>query len=60
MLLHNIVDKNDIINDDCKLGYSDHIKLAKKIINFDSYHSKYYVKYNKYSFKTFLPNIETI
>lgn len=60
MFLHHIADKNDIINDDCKFGYSDHIKLAKKIINFGSYHSKYYVKCNKYPFKTFLPNIETI
>jgi CCR4-NOT transcription complex subunit 4 len=60
MFLHHIADKNDIINDDCKFGYSDHIKLAKKIINFGSYHSKYYVKCNKYPFKTFLPSIETI
>ena len=60
MFLHHIADKNDIINDDCKFGYSDHIKLAKKIINFGSYHSKYYVKCNKYPFKAFLPNIETI
>ena len=60
MFLHHIADKNDIINDDCKFGYSDHIKLAKKIINFGSYHSKYYVKCNKYPYKTFLPNIETI
>lgn len=60
MFLHHLADKNDIINDDCKFGYSDHIKLAKKIINFGSYHSKYYVKCNKYPFKTFLPSIETI
>lgn len=60
MFLHHIADKNDIINDDCKFGYSDHIKLAKKIINFGSYHSKYYVKCNKYPLKSFLPNIETI
>ena len=60
MFLHHIADKNDIINDDCKFGYSDHFKLAKKIINFGSYHSKYYVKCNKYPLKTFLPSIETI
>ena len=60
MFLHYIADKNDIINDGSKFGYSDHIKLAKKIINFGSYNSKYYVKCNKYPFNTFLPNIETI
>ena len=60
MFLHQLANKNDIINDGTKFGYSDHIKLAKKIINFGSYHSKYYVKINKSSFKTALPNIETI
>ena len=60
MFLHHIADKNDIINDNCKFGYSDHIKLAKKIINFGSYNSKYYVKCHKYPFNSFLPNIETI
>ena len=60
MFLHQLADKNDIINDGTKFGYSDHIKLAKKIINFGSYNSKYYVKMNKCSFKTVLPNIETI
>ena len=60
MFLHQLADKNDIINDGTKFGYSDHIKLAKKIINFGSYNSKYYVKINKCSFKTVLPNIETI
>ena len=60
MFLHHLADKNDIINDDTKFGYSDHIKLAKKIINFGSYNSKYYVNCNKYPFKSFLPNIETI
>jgi CCR4-NOT transcription complex subunit 4 len=60
MFLHHLADKNDIIDENSKFGYSDHIKLAKKIINFGSYNSKYYVKCNKYPFKTFLPNIETI
>ena len=60
MFLHQLADKNDIINDGSKFGYSDHIKLAKKIINFGSYNSKYYVKINRYPLKTILPNIETI
>ena len=60
MFLHQLADKNDIINDSSKFGYSDHIRLAKKIINFGSYNSKYYVKINKYPLKTILPNIETI
>ena len=60
MFLHKLADKNDIINDGTKFGYSDHIRLAKKIINFGSYNSKYYVKMNKCNIKTVLPNIETI
>lgn len=60
MFLHHLSDQNDIINDGTKFGYSDHIKLAKKIINFGSYSSKYYVKCNNYPLKSFLPNIETI
>jgi hypothetical protein len=60
MFLHKLADKNDIINEGTKFGYSDHIRLAKKIINFGSYNSKYYVKLNKCNLKTVLPNIETI
>ena len=39
-----MVNRNEIFNDDCKFGYSDHIKLAKKIIIFSPYHIKYYIK----------------
>ena len=60
MFLHQLADKNNIINDDSKFGYNDHIKLVKKIINFNSYKSKYYVKINKYTLKTALLTIETI
>ena len=60
MFLHQLADKNDIINESSKFVYSDHKRLAKKIINFGSYNSKYYVKINKYPLKTILPNIETI
>ena len=60
IFLHYLANKNDIINDKRKFGYSDHIKLAKKIISFGSYRSKYYVEVNKFRGETKLPNIETI
>jgi len=60
MFLHNIAEPSDIINENTKFGYSDHIKLAKKIIGFGSLQSKCYVMSNFYKNKTILPNIKTI
>ena len=37
MFIHNLANKNDILGINCKFGYSEHIKLAKKIINYDSF-----------------------
>lgn len=56
--LHHLAKKSDIIDDN--FGYSEHIKLAKKVISFGSYYSKCYILNNKYNYKTILPNIETI
>jgi len=60
MFLHYLADKNDIIADNSKFGYSEHIKLAKKIIGFGSIQSQLYVMNNSNKGKSILPNIITI
>ena len=60
MFLHHIAEPSDIINENTKFGYGDHIKLAKRIIGFGGYQSKYYVMNNYCKIKTVLPNIKTI
>jgi len=60
MFLHYLVDKNDIIAENSKFGYSEHIKLAKKIIGFGSIQSQLYVMNNSNKNKSVLPNIVTI
>jgi len=60
MFLHYLVDKNDIIAENSKFGYSEHIKLAKKIIGFGSVQSQLYVMNNSNKNKSVLPNIVTI
>ena len=55
-----IVDKNDIIAENSKFGYSEHIKLAKKIIGFGSLQSQLYVMNNSNKNPSVLPNIVTI
>ena len=60
MFLHYIADKNDIIADNSKFGYSEHIKLAKKIIGFGSIHSQLYALNISKKTNLALPNIATI
>ena len=60
MFLHHIAEASDIINENTKFGYNDHIKLAKKIIGFGSFQSKYYVMNNCSKIKTILPNIKNL
>ena len=60
MFLHYLVDKSDIIAENSKFGYSEHIKLAKKIIGFGSLQSQLYVMNNSNKNKSVLPNIVTI
>ena len=60
MFLHYIADKNDIIAEHSKFGYSEHIKLAKKIIGFGSIQSQLYVMNHSNNSKSILPNIITI
>ena len=60
MFLHEIAKPCDIIADNSKFGYSEHIKLAKKIIGFGSSRSRIYVINNTNKNKACLPSIETI
>ena len=60
IFLHHLADENDIITDKSKFGYSEHIRLAKKIINFGSLRSQLYVINNAINTKSVLPSIVTI
>jgi hypothetical protein len=60
MFLHYLAEQSDIIDENTKFGYNDHIKLAKKIIGFGTHKSKYYVFKNLSKEKTFFPNIKRI
>jgi len=60
MFLHEIASPGDIITEESKFGYSEHIKLAKKIIGFGSLQSQIYVRNNANKKKTALPTIATI
>ena len=60
--MHHFADKNkDIVINDIKFGYSEHINLAKKIIGFGEKKSLEYVKknYNE-NIKHILPDIRNI
>ena len=59
--MHNFADKNDIVINDIKFGYSEHINLAKKIIGFGSLKSFNYIKQNyNGKIKHILPDIRNI
>ena len=59
IFLHQIADPSDIIDENSKFGYKDHIKLAKNIIFFGSLQSRLYVS-NNYCKNALLPSIKTI
>lgn len=60
--LHYLANKqNDIVINDIKFGYSEHINLAKKIIGFGSLKSYQYIKQNfNLNIKHTLPDIRHI
>lgn len=60
MFLHSIANENDILGAGSKFGYSEHIKLAKEIINFNSIKTKTSIMSMVIPFRTVLPNIKTI
>ena len=60
MFIHELADDNDILGINSKFGYSEHIKLAKKIINYDSLFTQNYISNLKLNFHTILPKITVI
>ena len=60
MFLHYFANENDIINNISKFGYNEHIKLAKKIINYGSFENKSFILGLNIKFKTILPNVKSI
>ena len=60
MFIHGIANINDIITENRRFGYAEHIKLAKEIIGYGSIRSLKYVINNAKKNKTVLPNIITI
>jgi len=61
MFLHHMAEPSDIIDENTKFGYNEHINLAKNIVGYGSLQSKYYVSNNCYALiSTVLPNIKSI
>jgi hypothetical protein len=60
MFLHELADNNDILGANSKFGYSEHIKLAKEIINFYSSKTKKFIMNYSPQIQTVLPNIMSI
>ena len=60
MFLHHVADSNDIINENTKFNYNDHIKLAKKIINYGNEKNKLMIVNKTFIIKSILPNIKNI
>ena len=60
MFLHYFANENDIINNISKFGYNEHIKLAKKIVNYGSFENKSFILGLNIKFKTILPNVKSI
>ena len=60
IFMHELAEPCDILEENSKFGYSEHIKLAKKIIKFGSEESQIYVMNNSNKEKSILPNLFTI
>ena len=60
MFLHYIANIHDIITENTKFGYTEHIKLAKEIIGYGSIRSQMYIRNHTNKNRTVLPNISTI
>jgi hypothetical protein len=60
MFIHELADNDDVLGINSKFGYSEHIKLAKKIINYDSILTKKYINGLNITYHTELPNIKSI
>ena len=54
MFIHELANDNDVLGINSKFGYSEHIKLAKKIINYDSLFTQNYISNLKLNFHILL------
>ena len=60
IFLHEMAEPCDIVEENSRFGYSEHIKLAKRIIRFGTKESQNYVLNNSFKGQTILPNLATI
>ena len=60
MFLHHLAESSDIINENTKFNYNDHIKLAKKIIDFENEKNKRMIMNKTFKYRSVLPNIKNI
>ena len=60
MYIHSLANDSDILGINSKFCYSEHIKLAKKIINYDSFENKTYIMNLNINFTTIFPNVKSI
>ena len=60
MFLHYVADPSDIINENTKFNYNDHINLAKRIIEYGNEKNKRMIMNKTFKFKSILPNIKSI
>ena len=60
IFLHEMAEPCDIVEENSRFGYSEHIKLAKRIIKFGTKESQNYVLNNSFKGQTILPNLATI
>ena len=60
MFMHHMANPADIIDENTKFNYNDHIKLAKKIIDYENEKNKRNVLNKTFKFKSILPNIKYI
>ena len=59
MYVHSFANDNEILGNS-KFGYDEHLKLAKKIINFGSFENRNFVMNLNINFYTIFPNIKSI
>ena len=60
MFMHHMANPADIIDENTKFNYNDHIKLAKKIIDYENEKNKRNVLNKTFKYKSILPNIKYI
>ena len=60
MYIHSLANENEILGINSKFSYNEHLKLAKKIINYGSFENRNFVLNLNIPFNTIFPNIKSI